>query len=579
MSDGTVHPILAAQGEPGTEPLAKVRTGIGGIDYVLNGGLPEGRMTMVAGGPGTGKTLLGLEFLYHSAMEGEPGIFIGFEERAESLRQNARTLGWALAPLEEAGKLFLLDARVDPEVIISGEFSLKALLAIIEGQARAMGARRVVVDAVDVLLRLFDDPARERRELYLLNDWLNQHAITSVLTAKVSTEGGGRYEFLDFMANTVIYLDQRVLEQVSTRQLRVLKYRGSGFSRNEHPYIIGPSGIILVPIPAVELKYQALGPMVPSGHPELDVMLGGGYRRGSAVLISGTSGSGKTILACTFARAACARGERVLYIDFEESEAMLVGSVRSAGIDLQPCIESGHLKVLATAVESQGAEEHIIDAGRVMEAFQPDHVVLDAASSAERLGTPKVAFNYLVRLMGLCRNAGRMLLMPNLLSGGEVLEVVSGIGVSSLVDSVIYLRQQESEGELNRTVLVLKSRGAKHSNQAREFRLTDHGIEVLPPYVGTGARPTGIARQQQEAREAAEGRRLDQQIRAKEAEIAHLAAALEARAADSRATIAQARAELETMRIELEERERGRQVRLGMRRPERERHPGEGNHE
>ncbi len=567
MNEGKPPPSGAADE---ARAIAKVPTGIEGVDQILHGGLPEGRLTLVVGGPGTGKTVFGLEFLYRGALAGQPGMFISFEERGEAVRENAATFGWDLAAEEQAGRFYLLEAHVDPETVVSGSFSLKALLALVEAQAKAMGARRVVFDAIDVLLRLFEDPKRERRELYVLNDWLAERGMSVVLTAKTGTDAEAlRYAFLDYMANTVITLDQRVDGQRSTRRLRVVKYRGSGFSRNEHPYIIGETGLALLPVSGVELGYQALGPMVPSGIEELDAMLGGGYRRGSAVLISGTSGTGKTILVASFARAAASRGEKVLYIDFEESEAMLVGSVASAGVDLRPALEAGLLRVQATAAESVGVEEHLINAHRLFDAFAPDHVILDAASSSDRLGGAQAAYAYLVRLINLCRNYGRTLLMPNQLSGMESSEAVSGLGISSLVDGVVFLRQHENNGEITRTLLVLKARGAAHSNQAREFRITGSGIAILPPYIGEAGIVTGIARQQQEAREAAEDRRLVRQIAAKEAEIAHLDASLSAQAAVMHASIEQMRAELEALRIEQEERTRGRQVRLGIRLTER----------
>ncbi len=547
-------------------PLEKVATGIEGVDFILAGGFPKGRMTLLLGGPGTGKTLFALEFLYRRALAGEPGIFVAFEERAEAVRQNALTLGWDLPALEAEGKLFLMEAHIDPATVISGEFNLQPLLSIVQGQAKSLGAECIVFDAIDVLLRLYDDPRRERRELFLLSDWLSERGMTAVLTSKMGVEGR-RYEFLDYMANTVLELDQRVEAQVTTRRMRVVKYRGSSFSRNEHPYIVGSQGLELIPVSAIELDYSAQSGMVSSGLDEFDVMLGGGYRRGSAALLSGTSGSGKTILASTFVRAACGRGERVLYIDFEESREMMVNSLLSAGIDLNPFLSNGTLEILASSPEEVGAEEHLIRLKRVLDRFQPEYVVLDAASSAERLGSPQAAYGYLVRLINFCRLGGRTLIMTNQLTGAERLEVISGVGISSLVDTVVFLRLSESNGELNRTLLVLKSRGAKHSNQTREFRITDSGVSFLPPYVGEGGALTGVARQQQEAREALEDRRLTRQIQAKEAEIKHLAVSLESQITESRAAVEHARAELEALRSELQERELGREVRRDMRRP------------
>ncbi|MBL7062990.1 MAG: AAA family ATPase [Anaerolineae bacterium] len=328
--------------------LPKTATYIAGLDEVLEGGLPAGRTTLVNGSPGCGKSVLGLEFVYRGAAAGEPGIFITFEERADAVRANASTLGMALAPLEEADKLFLYAARVDPEMVLAGEFDPKGLLAIIEGKARAMGARRIVLDALDVLLRLYDDPARERTALYAINDWLRDHEMTAVLTVKTpqAPATSSRYEFLDFMADCVIYLDQRVVEQVITRRLRVLKYRGSSHGHNEYPYVITADGMSVIPLSTAGLRHKPLGEKVSCGQARLDTILDGGYRRASCVLISGTSGAGKTALAATFVRAACERGERVLYISFEESEEALVDCMLSPGIDLYPALQAGTLRIL-----------------------------------------------------------------------------------------------------------------------------------------------------------------------------------------------------------------------------------------
>jgi len=363
--------------------LPKAATRIEGLDEILKGGLPAGRTTLVSGGPGSGKTILGLEFLYRGAMDGEPGIFVAFEERTDAVRQNALSLGWDLASLEKAGQLFLMEALVDPGVVLSGDFNLKGLLAIVGGQTTAIGAKRIVIDAIDVLMRLFDDPARERNELYALYDWLMDREMTTILTVKTSQdrERAHRYEFLDFMADCVIYLDQRITKQVSTRRLRVIKYRGSGFGRNEYPYAITEEGISIVPTSTGMLEHEPLGPKVSTGHPRLDTIMDGGYRRASCVLVAGTSGTGKTTLACTFVRAACERGEKVLYIGFEESQSAMVSGMLSPGLDLRPALQAGRLQVLTALPEAMGAEEHLIRAFKVLAAFQAEHVVVDAIAA------------------------------------------------------------------------------------------------------------------------------------------------------------------------------------------------------
>ncbi len=320
--------------------IRKFPTGIAGLDLVLAGGLPHGRMTLVRGGPGSGKSVLGLQCLLHGAATGAPGILVMFEERAAAMRQNALSRGWDLAWLEKQDKLCLLDARVDPAAVVSGDFSIKGLLAVLGHKIKAMRARCVVLDAVDVLLQMYDSPARERQELYALHEWLLDQGVTAVMTAKAvpGEEARVRYGFLEFMADCVIELDQRVVGQIATRRLRVVKYRGSGYGRNEYPFIINEDGISVVAITSNVLHHRALGPKVSSGQQQLDGLMAGGYSRGASVMIVGSAGAGKTTLACMFAQAAGRRGERTLYLNFEESAESMVGNMLSPGLALSPLI-------------------------------------------------------------------------------------------------------------------------------------------------------------------------------------------------------------------------------------------------
>lgn len=547
--------------------LRKVPTRIMGLDEILNGGLPEGRTTLVSGGPGSGKSILGLEFLYRGAAAGHPGILVTFEERAKAMRQNALTLGFDLAPLEKAGTVFLMDGYVNPELVLSGDFNLKGLFAVIEGKAKVMGARRVVFDAVDVLLRLFDDPVRERNELYALHDWLTGREMTALITVKASKDGSisRRYEFLDFMADCVIELDQRVLEQVTTRRVRVVKYRGSGFSRNEYPFVIAENGINIIPLSTISLRHQALGAKLSSGDARLDSILDGGYRRASATLISGTSGTGKTTVACTFVKAACARDERTLYINFEESPEAMVSGMLSPGIDLRPALKSGRLRIMATMPEGMGAEEHLLGALKAIEVFEPNHVVVDAISSCKRIGTEQAAFEYLMRLTNTCKEKGITTIFTNQTQGFQEAHEISGVGISSVIDTVIFLRYIDIGGEINRMLLVLKSRGAKHSNQYREFGITDHGLEISDVYVGEGGVLTGAARQEQEAQETHSRLLKQQEVKLKEQEIIQKRASLKAQTANLNAEIKAAEAELAWLCMQAELAEKGRDTRGAMR--------------
>jgi circadian clock protein KaiC len=298
--------------------LPKVSTGIAGLDLVLHGGLPAGRVTLIHGGPGSGKSIMALQCLLHGAAAGKPGILVMFEERAEAVRQNAHSLGWDLAPLERKNKLCLLDARLDQGAVVSGDFSIKGILAVLDQRFKAMRAKLIVVDAVDALLHLYDSPTRERHELYALHEWLLDRGLTTVMTVKTVPEekAPSRYAFLDFMADCVVHVDQRVTAQITTRRLRVIKYRGSGYGRNEYPFLIDERGINIIPITSNVLQHRPAGPRVSSGHAGLDDVLAGGYKSGTSILIAGTAGAGKTTLACVFTRAAGLRGERVLLPQF-----------------------------------------------------------------------------------------------------------------------------------------------------------------------------------------------------------------------------------------------------------------------
>jgi circadian clock protein KaiC len=460
--------------------VPKVPTGIAGLDMVLAGGLPAGRMTLLGGCAGSGKSILGMQSLLHGAVAGEPGILVTFEERSAAVRQNAGSLGWDLAALERKNKFYLIDARLDPEAVVSGDFSIKGLLAMLDQRVKAMGARRIVIDAVDALLHLYESPVRERHELYALHEWLLDRRLTAIMTVKMNPqeEAPSRYAFLDFMADCVIHLDQRVTTQITTRRLRVLKYRGSGYGRNEYPFVIREDGISVIPITSDVLIHRPLGPRVSSGQVQLDEMLGGGYKRGASILIVGTAGSGKTTLACVFAQAACARGERVLYLNFEESAEAMASNMLSPGLALGPAIKNGTLSIRAYLPEAMGIEEHLFLALKALDEFQPQHLVVDAISACKRMGSEGGAFEYLMRLLNACRERGITCAYLNQAGGLDVVAEISGIGISSIIDTVILLRHLPIAGTMKRQLIVMKSRGSKHSEQFHEFRITDHGIDL-----------------------------------------------------------------------------------------------------
>jgi len=458
-----------------------VSTGIAGLDLVLGGGLPAGRVTLLSGGPGSGKSMIGLQCLLQGAAGGRPGILVMFEERAEAVRQNAWSRGWEMSRLEKEKKLYLMDARLDPEAVISGEFSIKGLLAILDQRIKAMRAKLILIDAADALLHLYDSPLRERRELYALHEWLLDRGLTAIMTVKSvpQEESPSRYAFLDFMADCVIHVDQRVTAQLTTRRLRVIKYRGSGYGRNEYPFIIDEMGINIVPITSNVLQHRPPGPRVSTGQAWLDEVLAGGYKSGTSILIAGTAGAGKTTLACVFTRAACERGERVLYLNFEESTESMVSNMLSPGLALQPLIKAGKLVVRSYLPEAMGVEEHLFHMLNDLDEFQPQHVVVDAVSACKRMGSEQAAFEYLMRILNACKERGITCIYLNQTSGLDIVAEISGIGISSIIDTIILLRHLPIGGAIARQLIVMKSRGSKHSEQFHEFRITDRGMDLV----------------------------------------------------------------------------------------------------
>ncbi len=460
--------------------ITKTTTGIRGLDDILHGGLPSGRVTLVAGGPGTGKSMLGLEFLYRSAVEGDPGIFLTFEESAESIRENVASLGWDFAALEESGRLLLVDWVPDPGIAVSGDFNLSGLLSIVEGKARDMKTDRIVIDAIDVLMRVFHDPALIEKQLIMLHTWLSNRRMTSIMTSKSlkDSDSSSQYGFLDFLADCVIYLDQRIRDQVNTKHIQIVKYRGSGYGSNEYPFLITPSGMFFDPISDMDLNYTFSGRRISSGNDTLDEILGGGYQKGSCILISGDTGAGKTSIATTFAAAACERGEKVLYFTFEESRDGLVSAAGSVGIDLQPALDKNLLSIVSSVPESMGIEEHLYYKTQTIEQFRPDHITVDAISACRRIAGESTSFDFIMRLIHFCRKRGITILLINQARESNDDREISGIGISSIIDTVMCLGYQRDGDREKRVFHIRKFRGSKHTNGYHDFALTDSGIRL-----------------------------------------------------------------------------------------------------
>jgi len=462
-----------------TPVKGKVSSGIAGLDLVLGGGLPQGRVTIISGGPGSGKSTMGLQCLLRGATDGHPGILVMFEERAETVRQDALARGWDLARLERQQSLFLLEARLAPDMVSAGDFSIMGLLAILDQRITAMGATHIVLDAVDALLHLYNNPTRERQELYALHEWLRDRKMTAILTAKAvqHEEAPSRYAFLDFMADCVIHVDQRVTAQIATRRLRVTKYRGSGYGRNEYPFIINEDGVSIVPMTSNVLAHRAPGRRVSTGTPWLDTALGGGYRRGTSLMVTGTAGAGKTTLAGYLAVAASLRGERVLYFSFEESPEALCSNLRSTGAILPPHIASGAVTIRAYLPEAMGVEEHLYHSLADLDLLHPAVVVVDAISACARMGSTQAAFEYLMRIQNACKERGITCVYLNQSAGNDVPDDTNAFGIGSLIDTTILLRHQLVENAMVRQLIVVKARGSTHSERSLPFRITRRGLE------------------------------------------------------------------------------------------------------
>lgn len=474
--------------EPASGSLAKSPTGIDGLDEVTNGGLPRGRPTLVCGSAGCGKTLLAMEFLVRGATTyGEPGVFLAFEETAEELTQNVRSLGFDLDDLI-ARKLLDVDyVHVErSEIQETGEFDLEGLFVRLGHAIDSIGARRVVLDTIETLFTGLSDATILRSEIRRLFRWLKDKGVTAVITGERGEGTLTRHGLEEYVSDCVILLDHRVTEQVSTRRLRVVKYRGSSHGTNEFPFLIDQHGISVIPITSAALTHPAPMERVSTGVAALDAMLGGrGFLRGSSVLVSGTAGTGKTSLAAHFADAACGRGERSLFFSFEESREQLLRNMRSIGIDLGRWLGRGLLSIHSSRPTRFGLEMHLATTHKLIDQFRPDIVIVDPVSNFMASGTTIEAEAMLVRMIDMLKARTITTLFTDLISAGEPDQ--THVGISSIIDTWLLLRDFERQGERVGSVYVLKSRGMKHSRQIREFRLTDNGIEIPEAGASRGA--------------------------------------------------------------------------------------------
>ncbi|MDQ6640138.1 MAG: circadian clock protein KaiC [Pseudomonadota bacterium] len=478
-------------------PIAKAATGIDGLDQITDGGLPRGRPTLVVGGPGCGKTMLAAEFIVQGATRyGENGVFMMFEESAEELAANVRSLGFDLAVLERQKKIAIDYVRIErSEIEETGQYDLAGLFIRLAWAIESVGAQRVVLDTIEALFSGLENHAVLRAELRRLFRWLKDRGMTAVITGERGASTLTRYGLEEYVADCVIELDHRVSEQISTRRLRVVKYRGSPHGTNEYPFLIGSDGISVLPITSLRLEHEAPVARVRTGIAQLDEMLGGkGVFRGSSVLISGTPGTGKSSIGASIANAACGRGERALLFAYEESASQLVRNMRSIGINLGPWMKKGLLQIHASRPTLQGLEQHLVFMYRTVSEFSPDLVVVDPISNLAVAHDDAALRATLMRLIDFLKQRQITAIFTSLVGDSGASLAGTQIGVSSLMDTWLLLANLEANGERTRTLQVIKSRGMPHSNQVREFVFSDRGLDLIDVYLADDQVLTGRRR-------------------------------------------------------------------------------------
>ena len=517
--------------------LRKSRTGIRGLDEITGGGLPTGRPTLVCGGAGCGKTLLAMEFLVRGATEyGEPGVFMAFEETSEELTENVASLGFDLKALIAAKKLVLDYVYVDrSEFQETGEYDLEGLFIRLGYAIDSTKAKRVVLDTIEGLFGALPNRSIVRAELRRLFRFLKEKGVTVVITGERGDSTLTRFGLEEYISDCVISLDHRVVDQVTTRRIRVVKYRGTTHGTNEYPFLIEADGISIWPITSVQLEHTALNERIPTGIERLDTMLDGkGFYRGSSILLSGTAGTGKTSVSATFAEAACRRGERCIFFSFEESSSQIMRNMATIGLDMQQWVKKERLQFHTVRPFYHGLEMHLARTIKFITEFAPKVVIIDQISGLDTTGTPLEIKSALMRLLDWLKVKGITVMLTDLTMGNNPLERVDG-AISSLVDTWLVVRDLEANGERNRGLHVLKSRGMGHSNQVREFLVTNTGIQLTDVYIGPSGMLTGSARVSQEARERAERVSLDEEAERQQLALECKRAALEGQIAALRA--------------------------------------------
>jgi circadian clock protein KaiC len=485
--------------------IQKSPTGIAGFDAITGGGLPAGRTTLLTGSAGSGKTIFSLQFLVSGAQsQNAPGIFVAFEESPKSLIDNMHEFAWNVMPLIPK-KLYFMDARTTPDLVQSGDFDLSGMLAALGAQAKAMGARRIVFDALDIALSLLPDDAARRREVYRLHDWLLGRDLTGIITAKdsgeeTSTLGSPQFGFMQFMVDCAVLLNHRVSQGVSQRNLRVQKYRGSSFDENESPYVIGKGGFdVAIARILGRVDNKVTNERVTSGVKRLDTMLGGGYYRAASVLITGFPGTAKTTLSGAFAEAACRRGERTLFVSFDSDGSEVIRNLNSVGIHLESHVNRGIMRIISARTIIGSAETLLVRIKSLAKEHGARCLVIDPVSALSKTGNELTAHGVAERLIDWCKSDNVTLVCTSLLdenanqmNGGTPLQI------STLADTWIHLNYLVQAGERNRGISIIKSRGTSHSNQVRELILSDAGVTMADAYTAGGEVLMGTLRWEKE---------------------------------------------------------------------------------
>jgi circadian clock protein KaiC len=521
-------------------PLPKIATGIAGFDELSRGGLPRHQTTLLKGGPGSGKTVFALQCLVNAARERrERGLFVAFEESTRQIVANAAGFDWGLRALIKR-KLCFVEARLAPEVVHSGEFDLSGLLAMLKAKKDELGATWIVFDGIDVLLTLLHDPAAEMREIYRIRDWLAANQMTALITAKTN----GDYDFMQFMVHCVVDLTRRIEHAVSLHRLQITKYRGSDFMAGEFPVSFAPSGMGVAPPEPAEIRHQASTERISAGFERLDTMLGGGLFRGSSTLITGLPGTSKTTLAGKFAEAACRRGERTLFVSFDEGAEPIVRNLASVGIQFRPYLKSGLLHMYSARTESIGAEDHLVKLKSLIRDVRPRCMVIDPLSAIAKAGSLSAARAVASRFIYMVKEAGITVFITAINEGDDPSTEATDLQVSTIADTWIHLSYVIRSGERNRALTIIKSRGTWHSNQVRELVLGATGPVLADVYSAGGEVLMGTLRWEKEDEER--GKALQRR-----AEFDHRRRELQVSEADTRARIKAMENDLARQRTEL----------------------------